>query len=228
MSYEPPKHILLRRQTDAITDKDMAFLERALYLQLRLCADAYDLAPPGVSVVLPESVLPQHEAVGIDFVDDDGIEAAVAHHGYSEGAKYAWSLIGVKETDAWTVAASHEALEMLCNWHLDQWVTAPNGDRWPKEVADPVESHKYPLAVDLFGGKRIVELSSFVLPSFWEVGGLWPLDHLGMLDHPFSVAPGGYALVERDGQIIDVSARRSAKVRATSRVRALRARRPSP
>lgn len=231
--YEPPRHLLLRRHTDAITDKDMVFLERALHHQLRDCADYYGLRPPGVSVVTPETVLPQNEAVGIDFVDDDGLEAAVAHHGYSEGAKYAWSLIGVKETWSWTQAASHEAIEMLLNWKLDQWVTAPDGARWPREACDPVEAYGYPMTVNLpFGESRDVQLSDFVVPSFWDARGRWAYDYLGMLGAPFTVAPGGYALVEHDGAMVEVGGSvvvggsRRAKVRATSRARALRAPRP--
>lgn len=221
-AHPPPAHILLRRHTDAIDDKDLAFLERALTRQLRDCAEAYGLPAPGVSVVTPDTVLPTSEAVGIDFTDNDGLEWAIAHHGWSELAKFPWSLVGVKEAWSWTQAASHEALEMLCNLRLDRWETAPDGLRWPYEICDAVESYSYLVKVEMFGETRDVRLSDYVVPNFWRGGSSYPWDYLGMLEGPFSVAPGGYALVESGGKQVQIGSTRRQRPRAGSRVGRIR------
>lgn len=230
MSYEPPRHILLRRHTAAISDADLAFLQRALFLQLRDAAEYYELPPPGVTLVRTDAEIPTTEAVGIDFVDDDGLGASVAHHGFMKAGNFPWSLVGVKEASQWTTAASHEALEMFLNVRLERWVTAPDGGRWPFEVADMVEGYGYPLQVDLFGKARSVQLSNYVLPSFWRADGKWPYDFLGMLGGPFSVAPGGYALVDVGGRVVEIGSSRrhgpGVRKRARSRVEALRMSRP--
>ena len=222
MTYEAPKHIILRRRTSAISDGDLVALERALQHQLNDAGQAYGLPPPGVSLATPETHLPGAEAVAIDFVDDDGLEAAIAHHGWNERANFAWCLIGVKEAWSYERAASHEALEYFLNLKLDQYEAGPGG-LWPREICDPVESQGYPMRIEVWGEiRRSVELSNFVLPSFWQSDGRWPYDYLGMLEAPFSLAPGGYAVVEgRDGQrtALGGGARRgsSAKARASSR-----------
>lgn len=229
LTYEPPRHFLLRRQTDAITDEDVVFLERALARQLRDCAYFYGLPAPGVSYVAPDTHLPESEAVGIDLVDDDGVAAAIAHHGYAPGARHAWALVGVRETPEWTVAASHEALEALVNLHLDRWADAPDGDRWAYEICDPVQAQSYPMGVEVMGEERVVRLSNYVLPAFWgqpqlEAPELY--DYLSTLPGRFILAPGGYAVVERDGQRTELGAgaRRGSspnQARATARGAAL-------
>jgi hypothetical protein len=226
MAYITPHHIILRRHTDAISNKDLAFLERALQHQLNECAWYYEVPRPGVTVVSPDTMIPTEEAVGIDFVDNDGIAEAVAHHGWNPGAKFPWSLIGVKEAWSWTLAASHEALEMFLNVRLDRWAVAPDGTRWPVEVADPVESYKYEVNVEMFGESRSIALSDYVLPSFWRPESTGPLDFLGLLRAPFSVAPGGYALVEREGQVVELGGSKrhgpDARPRAVTRLSRVR------
>lgn len=218
-----PDHILLRRQTDAIADKDLAFFQLALQLQLRDLCKAYRIRPIGVTLVSPDTHLPQHEAAGIDFVDDDGLDASVAHHGHLPGANFTWSLVGVKESPLWTVSGSHEGLEMAINPRLDQYVVGPEDWRWPKEVADMVEDHSYPISVSLMGETRDVQMSNYVLPAFWHIDSRGPWDAMRVLRRPFDVAEGGYALVERNGYLVQVGASaRRARKRQRSRVDWLR------
>jgi hypothetical protein len=203
--YSPPKHIVIRRRTDAITDGDLAFVEKALAIQLREAAAHYGLAPPGVTFCGESAVVASTEAAGMDFVDEDGTALGVAHHGYVAG--FPWSLIGVRETDYWTMAASHEALEYLCNLRLDQWVRGPGNTLWPKEIADPVESDAYNIEVEIFGEKRQVQVSNYVLPAYWDASNkTGPWDRQGVLRGPFTIAPGGYAVVEEDWKIREVGA----------------------
>lgn len=227
MSYEPPRHILLRRQTKLITNVDLAYLERALQRQLNDVAYFYGLPAPGVTVVDPVAEIPISEAVGIDFVDDDGVAGAVAHHGWLPGANFPWSLVGVGETRSWSQAGSHEAIEMLLNLRLDRFVTAPDGTIWPMEGADMVEARGYPIGNHIWGKFRDTVVSNYVLPSFWRADGLPPYDYMGELQAPFSVAEGGYALVVRDGALVELGAARQ-RTRPASRVTRIRAARSSP
>lgn len=192
---------MIRRRTDAIDDTDLAFVEKALAIQLREAAAAYGLAPPGVTFCGENAIVSSAEAAGMDFMDEDGIDGAVAHHGYYAG--FPWSLIGVRETQYWTMAASHEALEYLVNLRLDQWAAGPDGTRWPMEIADPVESDAYMIRVEIMGTFRDVQVSNYVLPAFWREGSAGPWDRMGVLDGPFTIAPGGYAVIEEDGAITD-------------------------
>lgn len=201
MNYQPPRHIMLRRRTELIGDEDMAFLEKALAIQLREAAEHYELDPPGLTFCSEHAIVSSVEAAGMDFLDDDGVPQAVAHHGYFAG--FPWSMVGVGETFNWTAAASHEALEYLCNLRLDQWVIGPEGTRWPKEIADPVESDTYVITVELFGERRDIHVSNYVLPAYWREGSKGPWDRLGLLKGPFTIAPGGYAVVEKDGEIVE-------------------------
>jgi hypothetical protein len=201
MDYKPPVHILIRRRTDLIGDDDMAFLEKALAIQLREAAEAYGLYPPGITFSSPTAIVPSTEAAGMDMMDDDGVPEAIAHHGWYAG--FPWSIIGVGETYQWTAAASHEALEYLRNLRLDQWALGPNGTRWPIEIADPVESDTYPIDVEIFGERRAVVVSNYVLPAYWKESSKGPWDRLGTLKGPFTIAPGGYAVVENEeGEIV--------------------------
>lgn len=203
--YSPPVHILIRRRTELIGDDDMVFLEKALAIQLREAAEAYGLYPPGVTFSGTTAIVPSAEAAGMDMLDDDGVPEAVAHHGYYAG--FPWSIIGVGETYSWTSAASHEALEYLCNLRLDQWVLGPDGTRWPKEIADMVESDTYPIDVEIFGTRRAVTVSNYVLPAFWKEHSEGPWDRLGTLKGPFTIAPGGYAVAEtEEGEIVQYGA----------------------
>lgn len=218
-----PDHLILRRHTDAVSDKDLAFFQLALQRQLYHLCKAYKIRPIGVTLVSPDAAIPSNEALGVDLVDSDGLEGSVAHHGFMPGANFAWSLVGVKEDPRWSLSASHEAFEMAINPRLDRYAVGPEDWRWPMEVCDPVEDHGYRVSVSLFGESREVELSNYVLPAFWEQGSRGPWDHMRMLRGPFDIAEGGYALMERNGYLVSVgTSSRRARKRATSRVEWLR------
>lgn len=200
--YQPPRHIIIRRRTDFIDDEDLLFFEKALAIQLREAAEAYGLDPPGVTFTGTTALVSSVEAAGMDFMDEDGLDGAVAHHGYYAG--FPWALVGCRETSSWTLAGSHEGLEYLCNLRLDQWIAGPRGTRWTKEIVDPVESDMYAVQVEINGRARRVMMSNYVLPAYWREGSDGPWDRLGILRGPFTIAPGGYAVVESDeGEIVE-------------------------
>lgn len=92
----------------------------------------------------------------------------------------------------WSVAASHELLEMLADPDINLAAEGPDPDD-PKaaafyayEVCDPVEGDTYAIGS--------VQVSDFVTPEFFEFDAPHKsgFDHLGLLTNPFTLRPGGY------------------------------------
>jgi hypothetical protein len=91
-----------------------------------------------------------------------------------------------------SVCAGHEADEEDVDPSCTATATAPDGGVWAYEVSDPVESSAY--NVTLADGSE-VSVSDFVYPSFFDVSGQAPFDHLGVITAPFTIAQGGYAII---------------------------------
>jgi hypothetical protein len=95
----------------------------------------------------------------------------------------------------WSVAASHELLEMLADPDINLAAEGNDPDDpksaafWAYEVCDPVEGDTY--AIDG------VTVSDFVLPEYFEMDPppSSRFDHLGLLMEPFTLRPGGYMSV---------------------------------
>lgn len=85
----------------------------------------------------------------------------------------------------WTVTASHELLETLCDPHLDAYEIGADGRLRALEVCDPVETDSYPIDG--------VAVSNFVLPAYFgTIGQSTTFDHMGTLAGPYEMRPGGY------------------------------------
>ena len=99
---------------------------------------------------------------------------------------------------------SHEALELLVDPGANAY--AFDGDRqlWATEICDPVQASLY----DIRAGGVKVSVSDFVLPSFFNPWASGPWDHLGVLEGAFTLATGGYAVVERASATTQKQARR--------------------
>lgn len=102
-------------------------------------------------------------------------------------------VVGIKicldDRVSWSSCLSHETLELL----VDPWATLAyedGGKFWALEVCDPCETTPYKIDG--------VEVSNFVLPSWFRWGATGPYDHLGVLASPLSLEQGGYAMY-RDG-----------------------------
>lgn len=93
-------------------------------------------------------------------------------------------------------AMSHEATELTVDPGCQATATAPNGDVWALEVGDPVESDSY--SVTTTDGKT-VQMSDFVGAAFFGLG-TGPLDHTGTATAAFTIAAGGYAVI--NGQAV--------------------------
>lgn len=121
--------------------------------------------------------------------------------------------------DQTPIEMSHEILEARVNPYLTGWVEMPDGRRVAKEIADPVEELSYGESAQLGPNiKRVVPVSNYVLPSYFDPNGKYPFDRMGKLTAPFSLTPGGYYVVEdAAGTRSSVFAARARELRRESR-----------
>lgn len=219
MSYAPPKCIGITRWADSVDDRTVEFWAEAVRRQQREIAMAYGWPPPSVYTFGREVELPSSECVLVALVEDDGNPESAGWHGYLAGVPI--SLVGVQESSSPSVVLSHECAEYAGNVDLSQWVTAPDGRRWWRELCDAVDGQSYVIDVELFGERRSVAVSDWLRPAYFAQPGVVyeiPLnghvfDRMGLLSEPWSVYPGGYAIVERDGVMEQIGASRRTKPR---------------
>lgn len=104
----------------------------------------------------------------------------------------------------WESVASHEVLEILGDADANTTDLGPDGCKWVQETGDPVE--------DRFYVKNGVQVSDFVIPSWFTIGGKAPFDFLNVLTAPFTITPGGYAIKICNGQTVVVGGATSVSV----------------
>ncbi len=98
----------------------------------------------------------------------------------------------IKYQAGWSVVASHELIELLCDPYGDRAVTAPSlkaeqGEvDYLVEVCDPCESSTYEI--------NDVPVSDFVTPHYYEMTDAKQSRYtfLGAIERSFGVLPGGY------------------------------------
>jgi hypothetical protein len=93
-------------------------------------------------------------------------------------------------------ALSHELAEMYGDWATNLWADDGTGSSQALELCDPVEAGQY-----VIGG---CAMSDFVLPTYFHPGDMGPYSFVQYLGGggppaPFTVAPGGYAIVRNQG-----------------------------
>jgi hypothetical protein len=123
--------------------------------------------------------------------DDVDVDGAL---GYHDDEDTPGGIVGIKTSMddgiSWSSVLSHEVGELL----VDPWAMLAyedDGRFWALEICDPVEGTSYEI--------NGVEVSNFVLPSWFRSGAAGPYDHLGVLTSPLSLAPGGYAMYREGG-----------------------------
>ncbi len=89
-------------------------------------------------------------------------------------------------------ALSHELCETVGDEGCNLWADDGTGTEWAHELCDAVESGWYQFQDN-------VAVSDFLLPAYFEPGGMRPYSYLEIAGGdgpaaPFSVAPGGYAI----------------------------------
>lgn len=128
---------------------------------------------------------------------------ALAYHDLTpHGMPLAKVFVGtmLKDGVSASVGFDHEILEMLADPNIQLEARHANGDSYPLENCDPVEA-------DECGYKAAngVLLSDFVYPSWFSSQGNAPFDYKGHLTAPFTLASGGYAMVVRNGNYVQLN-----------------------
>lgn len=131
-----------------------------------------------------------HQATdyGWHIVDAHGLPYAHVFAAPSIANKSGW----ITGTDSISATASHEALEMLGDPAANEYCLDNDARLWSREVCDPVQENLYGI---MAGGMKVL-VSNFVLPAYFNPWAPGPYDHLGVLEKPFSLAKGGYAVYE--------------------------------
>lgn len=160
----------------------------------------YSRRAPGVAYYRELAKVPAGAPVirVVDQIDDVG---ALGYHSESGGRVVGMvgvtdvlagggSVLGASDMSVPAVL-SHECLEAAFDPFCNKWTLDTVGRLWATEVSDPVQAGFYMLGD--------VALSNYVLPHFWDSdppdGARF--DRLGSLDLPFTIAPGGYAVIRR-------------------------------
>lgn len=218
MSFTPPNHFAVVLGGKLSTNRDVAFAVEAARVQMRdHVAPSWGAAPPGVAVYSPQTFIPTSEGILCSLVDDDLDPSALGAHGALVGMP--WIIVDLGQSKNFAGTLTHEIPEAWRNPFLDRWVQRPDGLLEALELADRVQRHYYPIAVELFDERRTVMVSNFLLPSAFQAAGRPPYDWMQVLTTPFEIAPGGYAIVQRDGVIDFLATTDEAAVEAWHKVR---------
>lgn len=194
-----------------IDDREVAWHAAALDKQIREhAAPLWDKDPFAVAFYGHAERLPTDQAAILGYVNDDGDAAAAGYHTVAAGIIY--GLVDLSQSSVASLTGSHEALEIFLDPDLRNTVAGPGARRYYVELCDPVQAQSYEIEVELFGEKRQITVSDFVLPRWFDLPSTRPSDmrttYLGQNLKPFELASGGYQIVEEpDGSISHLGAR---------------------
>lgn len=169
-------------------------------------------------------VVNQPENVGFPIVilDDPDQAGMLGYHTESPDGKV-WARVFVKAVTSRkgsmlsgplsvSVVLSHEVIEAFCNPNVNMWAKSSDGKLIAYEAADPVENDCYDVQI---GDGRIVSVSNFVLPSWFDPRPLAGsrFDYMGNIKKPFTMSKNGYMVVmdPKTGQAKNVFGSRAAK-----------------
>jgi hypothetical protein len=180
-------HVALVSATDQTDPQEMSHVAAALQKQA-----SRDLAPLWL-ISATVDVFPSLRNVPAGYwpvVIVDDVKGAAGYHQDRFGHPYAL----VEYSRSWSLTASHEALEMLC----DPWGRRTAAGRSPKpdqgqveflvEACDPCEAARYAYTING------VLVSDFITPEFYDPrqthGARYSFT--GAITRPREVLPGGY------------------------------------
>ena len=194
-----PLHVVVLNASSRVTDDQARAMTASVAWQVsRHLAPAWGLRTPLVNFLAGADTLIPTGAHGISIVDtSEGQPAGVlGFHSEDEGGRI-WGVVAAGPVlDAgmevlrgdWSVSSvlSHEVLELAVDAGCNLWASDGNGRAYSYEVCDPVEAPTYEV--------QGVSVSNFVCPAWFDPNAspTARLDHLGLLDAPFSVLKGGY------------------------------------
>jgi hypothetical protein len=134
-------------------------------------------------------------------ITDQVPEGELGDHDYFQGLISARAKANLADPLDATVA-SHEDTELRGDPNTNGWVDVPGlGYAVATESSDPTENDWYTITIDLFGDRREVKVSNFVLPAWFAPGAARPYDYMGLCTRPLELRPGGYVITMKDGQI---------------------------
>jgi hypothetical protein len=189
-------------QPAALPDSDAAKIVAALNLQNKDVVAAWGAAKQATHVLVTGVAAAPPGSVLAYFLYNADVAGALGYHDVDpSGNPYIRVFVETILSNGGTtltgslsvsVCAGHEADEEDVDPSCTATATAPNGDVWALEVGDPVESSSYDIT--LADGSQVA-VSDFVYPSFFDPQGTAPFDHTGVASAPFTLAQGGYAIV---------------------------------
>jgi hypothetical protein len=189
-------------QPAALPDTDAANIVEALNIQNKDVVAAWGPAKRASHVLVASAAAAPAGAVLAYFLYNSDVAGALGYHDVDpNGNPYIRFFVetilsnnGTTLTGSLSVSvcAGHEADEEDVDPSCTSTATAANGDVWALEVGDPVESSSYNITVADGGA---VAVSDFVYPSFFDPQGTAPFDHTGVITAPFTIAQGGYAII---------------------------------
>ena len=128
------------------------------------------------------------------ILDDSDQAGALGYHDLTSDGLPAGKIFAKTDIDNhlnWTVTASHELLEMLCDPEVNLGVLirdqASSAKLYSYEVCDPCEDDQFAYAIDG------VKVSDFVLPAYFQPSAGKKYDYRGLLPSAVpKLLPGGY------------------------------------
>lgn len=184
-----------------LSDADAASIVAALNLQVPDLKAAWPTLPVITNVVATVNTVPSG-ALKAYFLANADVAGALGYHDVDpQGDPYIRVFTetvlsnggsALSGSVSISVCASHEMCEAAVDPKCTATATSPTGHSWALETADPVESNFYTVTTPL---GIVVAVSDFVYPAFFQ-NSPGPYDKLGILKAPFSIAPGGYAIID--------------------------------
>jgi len=125
-----------------------------------------------------------------DALDEPGV---LGYHTDIAGVQF--MRVGARGWDTSTTI-SHEFLETEGDPTAAAYVKLPKGLLGPwthiaAENCDPCQGDTYRIEVELFGRRESVQVSDFVLPSYFDPNGKRPFTFLDTIDEPFGLSRNG-------------------------------------
>lgn len=208
-----------------VTDDQVKIMIKAQELQLKEFCKDWRIGKINIKFVDDNFVTTGDPQFFIEFVDNDPYEESVAWHTQQGKKVFSRIFcdfilrnggcvlnIGEKKNgekidtiytkaehkkmgNVFSIASafSHEVLEQTINPYVNLWgENLVDGKKWSYEVCDMVQEDNMWVSVD--GYK--VSMSNYVLPQWFD----WdrkegPFDWRGKLKAPFTMSPGGYAII---------------------------------
>lgn len=172
---------------------------RKLTTTLQACCDREFLPVWGIPLRLYNATIPTSSDWQLLYVDDAPSAKKLGYHELTRNGRPV-AFVFVQDSKAnnepVSVTASHELFEMAVDPIANLWADNGRGTLYAYEISDPVEDSSF-----IFDGFRI---SNFVHPAWFEHyqhrrGTRY--DHLGLIDRPFGLSHGGYAIIKDKGKV---------------------------